>query len=135
MAEIKIQMPDFTPIVDILRSDGTAICQPREQTASRVTDIADMMADSRTDDQSTPSRSLFVSARACSLPFNSQLPTAMRRYAQLLDALRRCAYKQILSSVSKNDVICLPAPLGGRQACAVLYRVFRDLFLSHHSSV
>jgi hypothetical protein len=46
MAEIKIRTPDVTPIVDILRSDGNAICQPREQTASwlRVTDPADVMA-------------------------------------------------------------------------------------------
>jgi len=58
MAEIKIQTLDVTPIVDIPRSDGTAICQPREQTASqlRVTDIADVMADSGNNDQSKPSR-------------------------------------------------------------------------------
>jgi hypothetical protein len=127
MAEIKIQTPDVTPIVDILRSDGTAICQPPEQTASRlrVTDIADVMADSGSNDQSTSSRSLFVPLRACSLPFSSQLPTNIRHYAQRLDALRRCAYKQILSSVPKKR-----APLGGPEACAVKYRVFRDLFLS-----
>ena len=72
MAEIKIQTPNLTPIFDILRSDGTAICQPREQTASRlrVTDIADVMVDSSSNDQSTPSRSLLVPQRACSLPFN-----------------------------------------------------------------
>jgi hypothetical protein len=132
MTEIKIQTPDVTPIVDILRSDGTAICKSREQTASRlrVTDITDVMADSDSNDQSTPPRSLFVPLRACSLPFNSQLPTTIRHYAQRLDALRRCVYKQILSSVPKNDVICLPAPLGGREACAVKYRVFSNLFLS-----
>ena len=36
MAEIEIQKPDLTPIIDILRYDRTAICQPREQTASRL---------------------------------------------------------------------------------------------------
>jgi len=61
-AEIKIQTLDVTPIVDIPRSDGIAICQPREQIASRlrVRDTANVMADSGSNDQSKPSRSLSV---------------------------------------------------------------------------
>lgn len=84
MAEIKIQKPDVTPIVDILRSDGTAICQPREQTTSRlrVTDTADVMADNGNNDQSTPSRSLFV-------PLHVIQFTTPNRYTTLRSALGR----------------------------------------------
>jgi len=91
IAEIKIQNPDVTPIVDIPRSDGTAIYRPREQTTSRlsVTDMAGVMADRDSNDQSKPSRFFFVPLRAYSMRFNSQLPTTIRLYARRLDALRR----------------------------------------------
>jgi hypothetical protein len=96
-----------------------------------------MMADKGSYDQSTPSRTLFMSLRAYSRPFSLQSPTTRQLYAQHLDAPRRCAYKLILSSFfpKKTWLIVqhIDSALGGRDACAEKYGVFRDIFLSEMS--